>query len=62
MPVCVPRSLSGFVDIVTTVAGRGSPAEWPDLPASEIPCLVNSPPPTASSGASSFRVLLLSAQ
>jgi hypothetical protein len=29
MPVCVPRSLPGFVGTVTTMAGRGSPAEWP---------------------------------
>ena len=28
MPVCEPGSLPGFVDTVTTVAGRGSPAEW----------------------------------
>jgi hypothetical protein len=27
MPVCVPRSLPGFVDTVTVVADRGSPAE-----------------------------------
>jgi hypothetical protein len=43
MPVCVPRSLPGFVDTVTTVAGRGSPADWPAAPASEIPYLVGSP-------------------
>jgi hypothetical protein len=27
MPVCVPGSLPAFVDTVTTVAGRGSPAD-----------------------------------
>lgn len=27
MPVCAPGSLPAFVDIVTTVADRGSPAE-----------------------------------
>jgi hypothetical protein len=47
MPVCVPGSLPGFVGTVTTVAGRGSPAEWP-VRASEIPYLVNSPPPGES--------------
>ena len=48
MPVCDPGSLPGFVGTVTTVAGRGSPAErrrphierW-----AEIPHLVDSPPP-----------------
>jgi hypothetical protein len=46
MPVCVPGSLPGFVGTVTTVAGRGSPAEWRSLSsASEIPCLVDSPLP-----------------
>ena len=48
MPVCDPGSLPGFVDTVTTVAGRGSPAELGhrinDRP-SEIPYLVDSPPP-----------------
>ena len=44
MPVCDPGSLPGFVGTVTTVAGRGSPAEWA-LPPSEIPHLVDSPPP-----------------
>ena len=39
MPVCVPGSLPGFVDTVTTVAGRGSPAEWrePELRPSRSP-------------------------
>jgi hypothetical protein len=54
MPVCIPGSLPGFVGTVTTVAGRGSPAEWRSLSsASEIPCLVDSPPPRASPGAKS---------
>lgn len=54
MPVCDPGSLPGFVDTVTTVAGRGSPAE-PIRRADtfEIPYLVDSTPPTASPGASS---------
>jgi hypothetical protein len=45
MPVCDPGSLPGFVDTVTTVAGRGSPAEWAQFEPSEIPYLVDSPPP-----------------
>ena len=51
MPVCVPGSLPGFVGTVTTVAGRGSPAECePRLQAvSEIPYLVDSPPPNGES-------------
>ena len=48
MPVCDPESLPGFVDTVTTVTGRGSPAErrrpWSGRWA-EIPHLVDSPPP-----------------
>jgi hypothetical protein len=52
MPVCEPGSLPGFVGIVTTVAGRGSPAEWTKRP-SEIPYLVDSSPPTTSPGATS---------
>ena len=43
MPVCCPGSPPGFVDTVTTVAGRGSPAEC-----FEIPYLVDSPPPRES--------------
>ena len=62
MPVCDPGSLPGFVGTVTTVAGRGSPAEWEadPLPPSEIPYLVDSPPPTGSPGARSGPALLLS--
>jgi hypothetical protein len=55
MPVCVPGSLPVFVGTVTTVAGRGSPADSAEREAGpfEIPYLVDSPPPTASPGASS---------
>jgi hypothetical protein len=55
MPVCVPGSLPVFVGTVTTVAGRGSPADSAEHEALpfEIPYLVDSPPPTASPGASS---------
>jgi hypothetical protein len=48
MPVCDPGSLPGFVGTVTTVAGRGSPAERrrPEIGRwAEIPHLVDSPPP-----------------
>jgi hypothetical protein len=47
VPVCVPGSLPGFVGTVTTVAGRGSPADEtsPCDRSSEIPHLVDSPPP-----------------
>ena len=48
MPVCDPGSLPGFVGTVTTVAGRGSPAESGRRRTgslSEIPYLVDSPPP-----------------
>jgi hypothetical protein len=52
MPVCGPGSLPGFVGTVTTVAGRGSPAEG-----FEIPYLVNSRL-HGSPGASSERCVL----
>jgi hypothetical protein len=55
MPVCDPGSLPGFVGTVTTVTGRGSPAEKPRTHsgALEIPHLVDSSPPPASPGARS---------
>jgi hypothetical protein len=64
MPVCVPGSLPVFVGTVTTVAGRGSPADSAELEAwpFEIPYLVDSPPPKASPGASSVGTSPLKAQ
>ena len=63
MPVCAPESLPGFVGTVTTVVGRGSPAEsappWSATP-SEIPYLVDSPPPTGALALDPFYLLFLS--
>ena len=57
MPVCEPGSLPGFVDIVTTVAGRGSPAEWTQkLGALRDPLPRRLTASTASPGASSLLV------
>ncbi len=53
MPVCDPGSLPGFVDTVTTVSGRGSPAEWSRLK----PALPRSP--TSSTRRLRRRVLAL---
>jgi hypothetical protein len=60
VPVCDPGSLPGFVGTVTTVTRPGvtrRKAFRAVLKALEIPHLVDSPPPPASPGASSWKPL-----